>query len=105
VVNQLEVDLIISVQAAPKLDAAKIKVLSNPANEQLTMEVMLTEQNPTLAVSLVDHAGKIVETLVKKDFQSGQLTFNTQRLPSGPYAVWVRSTSEGSRTIPVVVSH
>jgi PA domain len=105
VVNRVQLDLTSSVKPNPKLDAAKVKVLSNPANEQMTLQVELTESNPTLAVSLLDNFGKIIETQVKKDFQTGQLTFNTQRLPSGGYALWVRTSAEGSRTIPVMICH
>jgi PA domain len=103
-IARLETDAVVSVPAKPVLSESKYKVLSNPANEQLVLDMELAAQND-MVISLMDFEGRALQTITKKEFQSGQVTVNTQSYASGNYVLWVRTSNEGTRAIPVMICH
>ncbi len=86
------------------LDASKVAVAPNPAQDQFRLDINLAQVNDIVTVSLIDRTGRFVSTQTLKNFQSGQLTFNVRALPPGAYLVQV-STNEGTTMRKVVVSH
>jgi PA domain len=103
-IARMGLDVTSTVKPKPVLSDSKYKILSNPANEQLVIDMELAEAND-MYFSLVDMQGRSYTNLSKKDFQSGQVTLNTQGTPSGSYVLWVRTSKEGNRAIPVMICH
>jgi hypothetical protein len=88
-----------------KLDASKINVTPNPANEYVNLELKLDAVNPSVAVSILDTKGRMVTgTQVEKNIQNGVMTLNVNTLPAGVYYLWVR-TAEGATMQKIVVAH
>jgi len=92
--------------AEPKLlSDAKVNITPNPANEYFNVELKLDAVNPSVAVSILDGKGQLVNaTRVEKNFQNGVMNFNVTSLPSGVYYLWVR-TAEGSTMKKVSICH
>ncbi len=87
------------------LDATKVSITPNPANEYFNLEFRLDDVNPSVAVSILDAKGRmVIGSQVEKNFQNGVMTFDVKQLPSGVYFAWVR-TAEGSKMMPVSVCH
>lgn len=94
-----------SIKEPKTLDASKVNITPNPANEYVNVELKLDEVNPSVAVTILDAQGrKVSGTQVEKNFQNGILNFNVTQLPSGVYHVWVR-TAEGSAMKQIAVCH
>ncbi len=106
VVHRLQLDGFTSTTPEPKkLDASKVNVTPNPANEYVKVELKLAEVNPSVAVSVLDSKGRmVVGTQVEKNIQNGAMTLNVNTLPSGVYYLWIR-TAEGATIQKVVVAH
>ncbi|MFN0173975.1 MAG: PA domain-containing protein [Saprospiraceae bacterium] len=92
--------------AEPKtLDASKINITPNPANEYVNLELKLDAVNPSVAVSILDAQGRLaVSSKVEKNIQNGVMNFNVNNLPSGNYFMWIR-TAEGSAMKQISVCH
>ncbi|GEM_PF-442185 len=92
--------------AEPKtLDASKINITPNPANEFVNLELKLDAVNPSVSVSVIDGKGQMVGgSKVEKNFQNGMMTLNVKSLPAGTYYLWIR-TAEGSTMKQIVVAH
>ncbi|MFN0173976.1 MAG: PA domain-containing protein [Saprospiraceae bacterium] len=87
------------------LDASKINITPNPANEFVNLELKLDAVNPSVAVSVIDGKGQmVVGSKVEKNFQNGMMTLNVKSLPAGTYYLWIR-TAEGSTMKQIVVAH
>jgi hypothetical protein len=93
----------INTKPTPLADS-KFNITPNPASDVMKVNLDLESVNPSVGISLVDYTGRIVETKVAKNFQNGQFTFDTDRLPSGNYLMWIR-TAEGTTMKPVAVCH
>jgi hypothetical protein len=106
VVQRLELEGFTVSAAEPKLlSDAKMMISPNPANEYFNLELNLDAVNPSVAASILDGNGRIVNaTKVVKDFQNGVINFDVKQLPSGVYYLWVR-TAEGSTMKKVSVCH
>lgn len=88
-----------------KLDASKMLVTPNPANDMVQLKLNLNAVNPSVAASLMDSKGRmVIASQVEKDFRSGVMNFNVSKLPSGTYYLWVR-TAEGSAMKQLTVIH
>ncbi len=88
-----------------KLDASKINITPNPANEYVNLELKLDAVNPSVAVSILDAKGGLaVSTKVEKNIQNGVMNFNVNSLPSGNYFMWIR-TAEGSTMKQISICH
>ncbi len=92
--------------AEPKtLDASKVTITPNPANEYVNVGFSLEGVNPSVAVSILDEKGRVViGSQVVKNIQNGVMNFDAKQLPSGVYYAWIR-TAEGSTMKPVSVCH
>lgn len=87
------------------LDASKINITPNPANDIVNLELKLASVNASVAVSVLDSKGRmVIGSKVEKNLQNGVMTFNVNSLPSGVYYLWIR-TAEGSAMKQVVVAH
>ncbi|MBK6994686.1 MAG: T9SS type A sorting domain-containing protein [Lewinellaceae bacterium] len=87
------------------LDASKINITPNPANEFVNLELKLDAVNASVAASVIDGKGQmVVGSKVEKNFQNGMMTLNVKSLPAGTYYLWIR-TAEGSTMKPIVVAH
>ncbi len=86
------------------LEDSKVAISPNPANDQIRLDVNLSQVNDKVVVSLIDWTGRIVSTQLLKNFQNGQTSFNVSALPSGTYLVQV-STKEGNTMRKVAVCH
>lgn len=87
------------------LDAAKVMVTPNPANDLVNLEFKLASVNTSVAASILDSKGRmVIASKVEKNVQNGTMTFQVSSLPSGVYYLWIR-TAEGSTMKKVVVSH
>ena len=87
------------------LSDAKVSVSPNPANEFVNVTLALDEVNPSVAVSILDSRGSLVNaTRVERNFQNGVMNLDVKQLPSGLYYLWVR-TAEGSTMKKVSVCH
>ncbi|MCC7466272.1 MAG: hypothetical protein IT261_08390 [Saprospiraceae bacterium] len=92
--------------AEPKaLADSKINITPNPANDYINLELKLDAVNPSVAVSLVNGKGRLVNgSQVERNFQNGVMRLDVTNVPSGVYHLWIRS-SEGSTMKPVVIAH
>jgi hypothetical protein len=108
VVQRLELEgfaPIVSAAEPKLLSDAKMIISPNPANEYFNLELNLDAVNPSVAATILDGNGRIVNaTKVVKDFQNGVINFDVKQLPSGVYYLWVR-TAEGSTMKKVSVCH
>ena len=87
------------------LDAYKINIKPNTANEFVNLELKLDAVNASVAASVIDGKGQmVVGSEVEKNFQNGMMTLNVKSLPAGTYYLWIR-TAEGSTMKPIVVAH
>ncbi len=86
------------------LDASKVVIAPNPANDQIRLDINLAKVNDAVTVSLIDWTGRFVSTQLLKNFQNGQTTFDVSTLPSGTYLVQV-SAGEGVTMRKVSVCH
>jgi PA domain/Secretion system C-terminal sorting domain len=89
---------------SPKLDASKLSLVPNPANEQVNLDFQLAETNKSVTVRMMDWSGNVVKTEIRRDFQNGRVSMNTNDLPSGAYVMWV-STLEGTAFRKVMICH
>lgn len=102
---QLEGFIPVSTSTPSFLSEAKVLVSPNPANEFVQVTLALDEVNPSVAVSILDSRGSLVNaTRVERNFQNGVMNFDVQQLPSGLYYLWVR-TAEGSTMKKVSICH
>ncbi len=84
---------------------AKINITPNPASDYINLELKLDAVNPSVAVSLVDAKGQVVNgTQVERNFQNGVMRMEVANIPSGVYHLWIRS-AEGSTMKKVVIAH
>ncbi len=86
------------------LDESKVVITPNPANDQIRLDLNLSQVNDKVTVSLIDWSGRFVSTQVLKNFQNGQASFDVSALPSGTYLVQV-SAKEGNTMRKVSVCH
>jgi hypothetical protein len=95
VINRLQLDgyTPISSTKNPKLDISKVKISPNPAVDFVNVQLNLDAPG-RVAVTLVDQAGRVVNTIAQRDFQTGNLQIDTKSLATGTYLAWIR-TSEG----------
>lgn len=101
---QLEGYVPTSTKESKLLDASKVNITPNPANDIVRLDVALEKVSNAVAVSLLDWTGRPVRTQVEKNFQNGQITMQVGDLPSGYYLAWIR-TSEGSTMKKVAICH
>ncbi len=106
VVQRLQLEGFTTTATEPKLlSDAKMIISPNPANDYFNLELNLDAVNPSVAATILDGNGRIVNaTKVVKDFQNGVINFDVKQLPSGVYYLWVR-TAEGSTMKKVSVCH
>jgi hypothetical protein len=92
--------------AEPKaLADSKINITPNPANDYINLELKLDAVNPSVAVSLVNGKGQLINgSQVERNFQNGVMRLDVTNVPSGVYHLWIRS-AEGSTMKPVVIAH
>jgi hypothetical protein len=92
--------------AEPKaLADSKINITPNPASDYINLELKLDAVNPSVAVSLVNGKGQLVNgSQVERNFQNGVMRLDVTNVPSGVYHLWIRS-AEGSTMKPVVIAH
>jgi hypothetical protein len=84
---------------------SKISITPNPATDYINLELKLDAVNPSVAVSLIDSKGQLVNgTQVERNFQNGVMRLEVANVPSGVYNLWIRS-AEGSTMKQVVIAH
>ncbi len=86
------------------LEESKVVITPNPANDQIRLDLNLSQVNDNVMVALIDWTGRTVSTQLLKNFQNGQASFNVSTLPSGTYLVQV-SAKEGNTMRKVSVCH
>lgn len=84
----------------------QIEVYPNPAKQEFTVAIQLTENKPATTIQLMDVSGKIIHTLVK-DLKAGnsQILFNDLNLPDGAYLIQVISNESHFSPIRLVIAH
>lgn len=87
------------------LSNTKFTVTPNPAVDYANVNLQLANQNKSVVVSLMDFNGRIVSSQTVKNFQNGQVKLNTTSLPSGNYAVAIRTSEEGSAMTNLMICH
>jgi hypothetical protein len=95
---------IVSGTQNPRLDASRVEVSPNPAIDIVNMDFNLATINKAVVVRLLDVTGNVVATEIRRDFQNGRISLNTNTLPSGAYIAWVTS-NEGTTFKKVMVCH
>lgn len=86
------------------LDAKKVAIMPNPANDVVNMKLELDGINKSVAVRMLDWTGRVVSLETRKNIQNETFTFDTANLPSGMYMMWI-STEEGTAVKKVAVCH
>lgn len=105
-VTRLQTEPTVSVKdpKANMLDAAKFSVTPNPANEFVQLNLDLASVNEKVMVQILTAGGQIVRGENLSRFQSGQIRFDVQTVPSGNYLMWVR-TAEGQTIQKIAICH
>ncbi len=106
VMHQLQLDGFVPPVSAknPVLADNKVAIAPNPATDEVRVDLKLDAVSPGVAVRMIDVNGRIYDYQKMENFQNGQVTFDTQSMPSGIYFVWI-STAEGSTVKRVAVCH
>lgn len=87
------------------LSNTKFSVTPNPAVDYTSVNLQLAGVNESVIVSLVDFNGRTVAKQTVKNFQNGQVKFNTNDLPSGNYFVSIRTSQEGRAATNLMICH
>ena len=87
------------------LAKTKFSVTPNPAVDYTSVNLQLADVNESVIVSLVDFNGRTVAKQTVKNFQNGQVKFNTNDLPSGNYFVSIRTSQEGRAATNLMICH
>lgn len=87
------------------LAKTKFSITPNPAVDYTSVNLQLAEVNESVIVSLVDFNGRTVAKQTVKNFQNGQIKFNTNDLPSGNYFVSIRTSQEGRAGANLMICH
>jgi hypothetical protein len=101
---QMNVDCTISTKDPQKLDASKFAISPNPGSEYVNLNLDLNQVNSKVIVRLLNAAGQLYATETLTNFQSGQVRFDVNKMPSGHYLMWI-STEEGNTIQKVAVCH
>jgi PA domain/Secretion system C-terminal sorting domain len=104
IIQRLQIDPNWVDTKVPQLEANRVLLSPNPANDLVNLDISLSEVNKVVTVRLLDWTGSVVKSEFRRDFQNGRIGFNTASLPSGAYLVWV-TTNEGSNFKKVMVCH
>ncbi|MFN4257126.1 MAG: T9SS type A sorting domain-containing protein, partial [Saprospiraceae bacterium] len=86
------------------LDAKKVAIMPNPANDLVNLKLELDGINKSVAVRMLDWTGRVVSLETRRNIQNETFTFDTANLPSGVYMMWI-STEEGTAVKKVAVCH
>ena len=78
------------------LDASKVNVFPNPANEVVNVELNLAEVADQVEIQMVSVTGKVLEIYNYENVKSETYQFNIDNLANGTYFMHIR-TSEGTR--------
>lgn len=93
----------INTKPTPLADS-KFVITPNPADVYTKIDLNLDAVNAGVSVALVDFNGRTVQTQTAKNFQNGQFRFDTAKMPSGNYMMWI-TTAEGTAVRSVAICH
>ena len=93
----------INTKPTPLADS-KFVITPNPADVYTKLDLNLDAVNAGVSVALVDFNGRTVQTQTAKNFQNGQFRFDTAKMPSGNYMMWI-TTAEGTAVRSVAICH
>lgn len=88
-------------QTPPALDAFKVKVLPNPADDYTEVQ-FLPERPNKVEITIAHITGRILYTVVEENIQNQAVRLDTKSLAAGTYLVWIR-TGEGWRVEKLAV--
>jgi hypothetical protein len=84
------------------LDASKFSITPNPGSEYVNLNLNLDQVNSKVIVRILNAAGQLFRSENLTNFQSGQVRFDVNNMPSGHYLMWI-TTEEGSTVQKVAV--
>ncbi len=91
------------VSSSEPLDATKVQVMPNPANEYVNIIMNLDQEAEVVEVGLMNIMGNLIDVQQFDNVRETTLSFNVSNLPAGTYFFAIR-TPEGFRTEKFVVS-
>ncbi|WCL82773.1 T9SS type A sorting domain-containing protein [Saprospira sp. CCB-QB6] len=74
----------------------EFSIFPNPATEQITAKVELTEMNSNVQYIITDATGRMIINEQKNDLQSDVVTYDVSNLPAGVYFFSVRTAKGAS---------
>ncbi|MCB9082190.1 MAG: T9SS type A sorting domain-containing protein [Lewinellaceae bacterium] len=88
----------------PELAASQVKLLPNPADDLLQVQMELETVSPTAELRVFDVAGRTLQRMPLQQFKQGVINIDTRRWNDGVYFLYIQ-TAEGVRTERFVVQH
>ncbi len=88
----------------PLIEENIASIYPNPADQDLRIDLQLSEVSKEVFVSLMSMDGKLISRQDLGTLQTGQAIFDVSQLPSGKYLVKIK-TDQGINVRPVVVTH
>ncbi len=103
-VIRLNIGTVMSSAPETQLPGDAVTVFPNPADAHFVLSLNLDSPSGQVEVSIMDASGKVLDVQRRQNLQRDQITIPTANLPSGTYAVRVR-TDKGVSTKRLVVKH
>ena len=88
----------------PLLAESKVRILPNPASEEIRVELDFAAENANVTVTLLDGSGRQIVMEHLNRVRQMVVTLPVKQLPSGAYQIWVQS-EEGVALRKVQVQH